>query len=1071
MEAMPTTSSNESGKTWLDRGGVPASPKFWAQVELPDMFLSNLFHKAESDFVDDSFTEFSGSATTGSESCESPEAFQDFMLGHSSASSPLHIESHESPNAPIALPQEHPLVFKDHAPLNDMLDTWVLPNQNDPPTNLGNSNLISVDPSFRPVFPVSQPEPLPTTGSDSQSSIFTQTNPAASTAFQHPGNVQGEPLQATPAAYDSQDTSSSAQSGLLQMPTGSNPTAMTALARIREYSKQLQSDPTQLNLPIDPSADSMQRSKPTDRKSSSTSFPLELNAQSKKVAHNAIERRYRSNINDRIAGLRDVVPALREMRPRDGTRRRRRNKKEDQELVDGVAAATKLSKATVLSKATEYICYLKSREVQLDREVNALHMLIRSLEGGDELLAAWNQEMKRVEQMQPNTNAAMPNFVHGQPAVFADEDDDDDDDENESEDKSSTDSEFHRRKMPRYMLGAFVGFSFLGRASDWPDQSSTYAIAPSHTRVINAGHQLLKRSGVRSSSPSAVHAWDSVPMHQLVLELLRTLTLTLLVVTLMIALYTRYQRKRKQETTHRSNQLQDICSAAKLFQSPVEQALDHTDVHPEEARERYAALTRAIPAFASSSLWWTLAKEACLASILAHVPVLDRLVAACILHAYDPTVLHLEKQACLQRLQIELALGDEIQPCNRQRWLTLAVYQTHLLIAPHSQEERVILALGYGALAASMTKSAWLKDQAAQLWNEARAEFIATASLQSTPTSIHPGVKLSDSVPTNRQSIEQSKKQEILRDVLSIPLDLAISYATTATSRMPSAAENQSVPVNSSELECKVCLSPILNILDALRNEELAAFWTSLLDSLMRGDTQKPSKESPVLQPHVLDIVKDKASLLRLRKNLGQMARLRPWRNVVAIQQLNVAIGTLALISGNIPFAKQHASSLAAHKMHCRAAYAFYALVMDKPTRSMPCCGPVDGLAAIVLEWMHLQRDSRRTLPDSKSAAKAVSESVLELQSLASQCVWESLNHQISGNPQRKSAASLLDQVQTCIKEMWAAPAVELTPAMKLAQRQWRHDENLLDSKDPSCLTHSLDTLLDRLGCLVDSQL
>ena len=171
---------------------------------------------------------------------------------------------------------------------------------------------------------------------------------------------------------------------------------------------------------------------------------------SRKIAHNAIERRYRSNINDRIAGLRDVVPALRAMRPRSGRRKRRRSKAEEEELVDGVAAATKLSKATVLTKATEYICYLKSREVQLSREVAGLHMLLRSMEGGDELIAQWNVEMERVNTQNPPMNAVYGD-VPKEPAPLewdADDDADDDDTSLESSERPS--------KAPRYLLLSLI---------------------------------------------------------------------------------------------------------------------------------------------------------------------------------------------------------------------------------------------------------------------------------------------------------------------------------------------------------------------------------------------------------------------------------------------------------------------------------------------------------------------------------------------------------------------------------------------------------------------------------------
>lgn len=66
----------------------------------------------------------------------------------------------------------------------------------------------------------------------------------------------------------------------------------------------------------------------------------------KKTAHNMIEKRYRTNLNDKIAALRDSVPSLRIMtksaRGEDTT--------EDREELHGLTPAHKLNKATVRSK-------------------------------------------------------------------------------------------------------------------------------------------------------------------------------------------------------------------------------------------------------------------------------------------------------------------------------------------------------------------------------------------------------------------------------------------------------------------------------------------------------------------------------------------------------------------------------------------------------------------------------------------------------------------------------------------------------------------------------------------------
>lgn len=76
-----------------------------------------------------------------------------------------------------------------------------------------------------------------------------------------------------------------------------------------------------------------------------------------------IEKRYRTNLNDKIAALRDSVPSLRVMA---GTSKL--GDEEEEEDLEGLTPAHKLNKATVLAKATEYIRHLEKRSKKLQEE-------------------------------------------------------------------------------------------------------------------------------------------------------------------------------------------------------------------------------------------------------------------------------------------------------------------------------------------------------------------------------------------------------------------------------------------------------------------------------------------------------------------------------------------------------------------------------------------------------------------------------------------------------------------------------------------------------------------------------
>lgn len=101
----------------------------------------------------------------------------------------------------------------------------------------------------------------------------------------------------------------------------------------------------------------------------------------KKRAHNVIEKRYRANLNDKIAELRDSVPSLRaSSKPTNGTLL-------DDEDADGVTPASKLNKASILSKATDYIRHLEIRNKRLEDENTALKNRLRQVDKAAEQTA------------------------------------------------------------------------------------------------------------------------------------------------------------------------------------------------------------------------------------------------------------------------------------------------------------------------------------------------------------------------------------------------------------------------------------------------------------------------------------------------------------------------------------------------------------------------------------------------------------------------------------------------------------------------------------------------------------
>lgn len=121
--------------------------------------------------------------------------------------------------------------------------------------------------------------------------------------------------------------------------------------------------------------------------------------------HNAVEKRYRNNINSHIAALADLVPALQHLRalPSAATSRRHSSQfivstsaigKIPAGLVDGVKAATKLSKGNILSKSVDYVKHLLRTRVEMQEDLNDLKEMIRlRVDGGQILILEWEEKI------------------------------------------------------------------------------------------------------------------------------------------------------------------------------------------------------------------------------------------------------------------------------------------------------------------------------------------------------------------------------------------------------------------------------------------------------------------------------------------------------------------------------------------------------------------------------------------------------------------------------------------------------------------------------------------------------
>lgn len=1036
---------------WRDMDSELGSPKPWAMVDMPDLFLTNLIHDVDHTFGDDSLTEFSSTvANSGSEAESSPGAFQEFMMRRASPESfslsppPLAHDVNTSEAGTSGVPDANTQQVSAAAQATPMgMDRTPASEVENPPTPPFDSHTVpaievettqGIAPAFvqtrhgESADALAQALPLASSSMPAMgvvppsaaSPLPTHATQAAAACDASALSAQRQPPSPPHASSSTKTLSTNIPSqesvlAPLHMRPGSNNNAVDALQRLRAVTHESEKS----HFASKPKPVRVGTTESTRHASRSLNVPADGDDTSlRKNAHNAIERRYRSNINDRIMGLRDVVPALRELQPRSGRKKRRRGKAEEIELVDGVRAATKLSKATILTKATEYICYLKSREVQLSREVAGLHMLLRSFEGGDELMAQWSVEMERLNHLYPPIEAVYgeggrpPLPTDGDESDDADADDGDADEFESVSSGSSAAESVRASKVARYMLGAFVGLS-VWAPGDWG--VSEHEPPARHAHVMGVGHQVWKRSFGAASTP---HFYDRVPAHSLAWEVVRGCVLVGVVAAVLCAAGTHLQQWMRRRGRARASRLQQVWTAKDLLRSPLEHAEAQTSARPqtlEEARQKYTALgTHLGVPRTHLVLVWQMAWMCVSIAGAALVPPLRWWMRS----AADPTAALFYRRAHMRRAEMEVALGRELQPEMASRLYTLLALQRECVVHGAQLDESLLLALTYCDLG-QRARMTMLKRHGAHLWRATAAQLVdatgagtkergTLADLLSVP--VHQACAFARTVPGRAGALQASPPASRPGSPTTDAADAAdAADATDATDAPPSTGST-------------VGVSPLANMLDACRHETLLTYWTTMIASMMRvsGAPQTDGK------PPVLDIVQDAASLSAVEQQLRTLARDRPWHGAgVAAEQMHVAFGMLDLAAGRLSRAEAHAKALGS-KPASLAAQHFRALWRDTPLALAHApVGPVDMLASVAIGWFAWQRMHTAQALRPENLAQCAS----SLQALASQCLWTFVS------PDKGSACGL-----------------------------GAHVRGLLHPSQVPCLANALDSLMDHLS-------
>lgn len=189
--------------------------------------------------------------------------------------------------------------------------------------------------------------------------------------------VSPNTTSSSPDQLHSMDFSPNLPLGLMEIPSGHH-NGLISNCSMNGPQSSTTPGHQQLGLvsPISSVGTSRKRKTGSDDDATTVTGPVQSGKKmpAKKRAHNVIEKRYRANLNEKIAELRDSVPSLRATRNANG------DSNEDDEDADSATPANKLNKASILSKATEYIKHLEIRNKRLEDENTDLKNRLRQVD-------------------------------------------------------------------------------------------------------------------------------------------------------------------------------------------------------------------------------------------------------------------------------------------------------------------------------------------------------------------------------------------------------------------------------------------------------------------------------------------------------------------------------------------------------------------------------------------------------------------------------------------------------------------------------------------------------------------